>query len=181
MIHAFWNLQVRNTKNKPLLKGTWMFPSEQTTSSVWRQWALCCKVTGAAIELNDVYVWEWNKWSLFKANHLTCIRFIPFFWKLKMKNETACSFFTFWGKIRLNLIFNVLKNWKSEKWIMKIQLSFYRKLTNDKLKFIFNFHFFWWKQTWKRYFAPRVPLWWPEPIYLRVGYVFESGFSAGMI
>ena len=21
---------------------------------------------------------------------------------------------------------------------------------------------------------------WPEPIYLRVGYVFESGFSAGM-
>ena len=25
-------------------------------------------VTGAAIELNDVNVWEWNKWSLFKAN-----------------------------------------------------------------------------------------------------------------
>ena len=22
---------------------------------------------------------------------------------------------------------------------------------------------------------------WPDPIYLRVGYVFESGFSAGMI
>ena len=22
---------------------------------------------------------------------------------------------------------------------------------------------------------------WPEPIYLRVGYVFESGFSVGMI
>ena len=41
MIHAFWNLQVRNTKNKPLLKGTRMFTSEQTTSSVWRQYIEC--------------------------------------------------------------------------------------------------------------------------------------------
>ena len=30
-------------------------------------------------------------------------------------------------------------------------------------------------------FPSNSPLRWPEPIYLRVGYVFESGFSAGMI
>ena len=79
-----------------------------------------------------------------------------------MKNETACSFFI-WrggggggggGEVRLNLIFTVLQNWKSEKWIMKNEslssvFIFFRKLTNDKLKFVFNFHFFQWKQTWK--------------------------------
>ena len=30
-------------------------------------------------------------------------------------------------------------------------------------------------------FPSNSPLRWCEPIYLRVGYVFESGFSAGMI
>ena len=30
-------------------------------------------------------------------------------------------------------------------------------------------------------FPSNSPLRWPEPIYLRVGYVFESGFSVGMI
>ena len=72
-----------------------------------------------------------------------------------MKNETACSFFIWGGaEVRLNLIFTVLQNWKSEKWIMKNEslssvFIFFRKLTNDKLKFVFNFHFFQWKQTWK--------------------------------
>lgn len=60
--------------------------------------------------------------------------------------------FHFWvGEIRLNLIFIVLQNWKSKKWKMKacVQLSFFRKLTNGKLKFVFSFHFFQWKQTWQ--------------------------------
>ena len=30
-------------------------------------------------------------------------------------------------------------------------------------------------------FPSNSPSRWPEPNYLRVGYVFESGFSAGMI
>ena len=71
-------------------------------------------------------------------------------------HELTIAFLWFifgWGEIRLNLIFIVLQNWKSksEKWKMKacVQLSFFRKLTNDKLKFVFNFHFFQWKQTWQ--------------------------------
>ena len=87
--------------------------------------------------------------------------FHPFF--LKDENEKwNCMFIFHLGgrgagrlaEVRLNLIFTVLQNWKSEKWIMKNEslcsvVIFFRKLTNDKLKFVFNFHFFQWKQTWK--------------------------------
>ena len=119
-----------------------------------------CKVTGAAIELNDVNVWERNKWSLFKTNHLTCIRFISikqhvhfsflcggnkiefFFAKLKkweMKNESLCSV----------VIFS-----KTDKWQIKIciQFSFFSMKANyDNSIFFFTAR--------KRYFVPTSHKW----------------------
>ena len=79
-----------------------------------------------------------------------------FFWKLKMNNETAYSFFIFffWGgrggveegnKIEFNIhCFAKLKKWEmnNEKWKPVFSCHFFPKLTNDKLKFVFNFYFF---------------------------------------
>ena len=63
-----------------------------------------------------------------------------------MKNETARSFFIFWGKIRLNLIFNVLQNWKSEKWIMKNEslcsVLILSKIDKWQIKICIQFSFF---------------------------------------
>ena len=55
----------------------------------------CVEVKGAAIELNDVNVWEWNKWSLFKANTWPAFFSSLFFesWTWKMKLHVHFSFF----------------------------------------------------------------------------------------
>ena len=122
MIHAFWNLQVRNTKNKPLLKGTWMFPSEQTT------------VSRRCVAKSRVRLLNWMTSTSGNETNDHCLKLITwpafgsslFFSKLKMKNETACSFFIFFfflggggggNKIEFNIhCFAKLNN---EKWIMR--------------------------------------------------------------
>ena len=70
-------------------------------------------------------------------------------WKWKMKQHVHFSFLDRGNKIEFNI--HCFAKLKSEKWKIKacVQLSFFRKLTNGKLKFVFNFHFFQWKQTWQ--------------------------------
>ena len=68
-----------------------------------------------------------------------------FFWKLKMKMKLHVHGGGEGNKIEFNIhCFAKLKKWEmnNEKWEPVFSCHFFRKLTNDKSKFAFNFHFF---------------------------------------